>query len=555
MAEIFSVETPRVRMVWSGPGAAGGELRVEARRGEARLRVGEQEERASPNATGSLALVEGAAYSVVLESLDGAPVALRHRDPARVSGLVATQGGRLVHGRIAFGEAVGESQFVLWSGGRAEAVVTVEIAVRKVTPEAVAQMRAEVESVWRGAARRALAATVEHEPERAGGAPVAPEWLGVLREAVARLQRVVPAIRRAPELCVESRERVVGAARVRPRDRVLPSLVRGRGSGGWAELGRHPVRARVPVGRAAPSPDTPSHRWMRARVLQAVQRLAVVQAEMSSRRRGAREEALASELDALAEHARVLVGGEPLASAQGRAPQAVPLALRRSPRYRAALDALLLLDAGLDAAEGEIETAYADLARLYETWCVLAVVREAADELGAEMPAEPFGTQTHGARRRLGRGARHRVVLAGAAATLELHYEPRLAGPAALLVQRPDLLLVLRRPGEGARRAVLDAKYRRDDTPAYRARFGAAGPPADALGALHRYRDAIVDPEGAPLVSTAAALFPAEPEAGFGDSLLWRSRATVGVGAIPLLPGHTGWLRAWLREFVGAGQR
>jgi predicted component of viral defense system (DUF524 family) len=61
-----------------------------------------------------------------------------------------------------------------------------------------------------------------------------------------------------------------------------------------------------------------------------------------------------------------------------------------------------------------------------------------------------------------------------------------------------------------------------------------AGPPEDALGTLHRYRDAII---GAPRVEVAAALFPGTADDAFLRSRLWSSLDRLGVGAVPIRPG------------------
>jgi len=145
-----------------------------------------------------------------------------------------------------------------------------------------------------------------------------------------------------------------------------------------------------------------------------------------------------------------------------------------------------------------------------------------------------IGARTVGADVHLGQGAAHAVRLAGERGEAEIVRTPRFSGPPALLVQIPDLLVTLRRPGRPEHRVVLDAKYRVDAC--------GAAPPGDALGALHRYRDAIVDADGRALVRTAAVLFPAHAGAGYEASRLWTSVGTIGVGAVPLLPGATGWL-------------
>jgi len=223
--------------------------------------------------------------------------------------------------------------------------------------------------------------------------------------------------------------------------------------------------------------------------------------------------------------------------------------------YRQVFDAIRLLEHGLSIADGEVATAWLGTARLYETWAVLCVVQTLASILGTSAPEAPFGLVASGARVRVRRGMGNAEVLKGRGLTAEVAYEPRFGGPPGLLAQRPDVLLTLRAPGQPVRRAILDAKYRRDDSAAYIARHGEAGPPEAALGDLHRYRDAIVDTTGAPLVDSVAALYPHRAEPSFAESRLWRAHQSVGIGAIPLVPGQTEWLERWISDWLSNDSR
>jgi hypothetical protein len=186
---------------------------------------------------------------------------------------------------------------------------------------------------------------------------------------------------------------------------------------------------------------------------------------------------------------------------------------------------------------------------------VLTVVRTVGEVLGVA-PEPALRAAARGVALTLRSGHAAAARLRGPDGTVvRIAHAPRLDAAPALLAQRPDLLLTVVRPGGQARLFVLDAKYRRDDSAAYRRRHGAPGPPEDALGVLHRYRDAIVraGPRGVERpVEAAAALFPYR-EAAPGDferTRLWRGLGEIGVGAVPLLPGETGYLARWLRSIL-----
>lgn len=181
---------------------------------------------------------------------------------------------------------------------------------------------------------------------------------------------------------------------------------------------------------------------------------------------------------------------------------------------------------------------------------------------GQPLPTrELLAVEQHGLRVLLRRGREHAVIFKiPEGRRITLTYNPRFGGDPLLVPQRPDILLEIHDPGRPPIRLVLDAKYRIDASPKYMRRYGSPGPPEDALNGLHRYRDAIVNP-GSPFdsrgipertVTQAIALFPdreAEPDA-FRASRLWKSIGRIGVGAIPLLPGSTGYLEEWVRGMV-----
>jgi hypothetical protein len=142
-------------------------------------------------------------------------------------------------------------------------------------------------------------------------------------------------------------------------------------------------------------------------------------------------------------------------------------------------------------------------------------------------------------------------------------YNQRFNDTSCLIPQQPDLLISFSDPNWPSLHLVLDAKYRLNATEEYRARYGSPGPPQDALNVLHRYRDAILEgsPDSIPTerpkhtVIQAAAAFPyREPTPGaFRDSKLWLALEYLGVGAVPVLPGHVQYLEEWLGSALDHG--
>ncbi len=536
MPPLFTIETARLRLTWSGPASAS--------RGREPLAVYSE----SPAALDEVPLADGVGraavwleeettYPILVQSLDGGPVALAHRDPVVTAGLVSVDGGRVVHGRVRFGSQAGRARFVLMADGDTEAEIGVTVLPTKLSEADVATMRAEVEAAAAGLSVAALRPTTL-AASAGPAAPSVPVWLAALRASLGPLAHAVAEIERRPDLDLVRRLEPVRTGRI---TRASSETRRA--------AARHGLEAaRLPGRPPRTSADTPAHRWLAARLAGAERQLRALAQQEAARRPSARRDVIAAELAELAGHLSRLRATPVLAEAGARPPAVPPLVLRRRPAYAAAFDALRQLDQGLGLRDGALDVATQDLAVLYETWAALAVVQVAARVLGVGPPAQPFGVEARGTDVRLRRGRAHGVRLAASGVRVEIVYNPRFPAPPALLAQRPDLVLTVT-AGRRTRRVVLDAKYRRDDSPGYRRRHGAAGPPEDALGTLHRYRDAIAD--GGARVETAAALFPGTADAGFQASRLWTSLGALGVGAVPLRPGHTDALAAFVGGLLG----
>ncbi len=143
-ADLFRVETDRVLLVWaatrdaepaflSPSPAPPGRLVVRSRRPDAVFgpqtwRAGVPDEAAhSVDATEGPRLWEETGYLLYLRAKDGRAVAIEHRDPAILGGLRASEGGRVVHGRVGFGGQVGRSEFTVRVDGEAEFEFQVEV--------------------------------------------------------------------------------------------------------------------------------------------------------------------------------------------------------------------------------------------------------------------------------------------------------------------------------------------------------------------------------------------------------------------------------------------
>ncbi len=318
----------------------------------------------------------------------------------------------------------------------------------------------------------------------------------------------------------------------------------------------HDARLRLPAPRLDPTLDTPEHRYLAFHIgaaTRSARRVARAIAATTARSAAARDV-----LVRLADRLDALLALAPLDAARGQAPPpAPPLRATLAPGYRDALAVLaairqrLRIEAALRSATDALPARLRPLHALYETWAFLATAHALAAATGARLDLRRLVRPTGAAH--VPTLARARIdVRAAGGVRLRLVRAPYVAH--GLVPQRPDALLVRQVSQAPAVWHVLDAKYRLDRSPGTVARHGLPAPPHDALGALHRYRDALVDATGTRRVATAAALYPWRESASEGGSYagsrLARSLRTLGVGAIPLLPGATDDLAAWIDALV-----
>ena len=230
-------------------------------------------------------------------------------------------------------------------------------------------------------------------------------------------------------------------------------------------------------------------------------------------------------------------------------PAALPLRGTLAPGYREAFRLLGLVRQRLRVGDGRLPAPLRALHLLYETWAFLAAAEALAVATGTRLDPRRL-LRGHGAALRLQLGPVRLAFRTPGGVRLVLERAPLLASPLMPHALRPDLRIV-RKVGEGAPEwTVLDAKYRLDRAPGYLDRIGAPGPPAASLGALHRYRDALVDAQGVRRTVLAAALYPWRDDGRWAGSTLAASIDALGVGAVPALPSATDALDALIEGIV-----
>ncbi|MDA0631904.1 DUF2357 domain-containing protein [Nonomuraea sp. MCN248] len=389
------------------------------------------------------------------------------------------------------------------------------------------------------------------------------DWIVLLRHEIHRLSGAINRINQRPHRTLVREGTDVRLEKVKKADSYTrKSVSRGMGSGGWSEIyGIGPTKNLLPTSRSVETLDTPEHRWLRMGLLLIRTKLADVQASLkieASRQRSMTQNrsrliAEMKEVEGFVQSISDLLN-LPLFNGLTQAPPPgfTSLTLMSGVGYSDAYQAISTLRLGLTIEQGSIEFSTMDVHALYETWCFIEVLRIVVTQAGGQADLSSIiSVDSTGIRVRMRQARRSSVGCRSGTLDISLSYNESYSGLTG--EQRPDIVLRLRHSGWPDLYIIFDAKYRLDASASFRKRFGCAGPPADAINALHRYRDAIVvGSHGSgtltrPVVK-GAALYPLSvPESvDFSTSRLKEALDVLGIGAIPFLPGNTHYFEAWI---------
>jgi hypothetical protein len=561
--ELFRIVTDRVALEWSlarakeiaplaGIEPPPGLLAISLRRGAHVLEIrradvpakaaADPRERAGPR------LFEETDYKLLIE---GTAVRIEHDDPQLVANLSPNRIGTSLYGVINFGGQIGRSSFRLYAGDELELELMVEVFPTKLDYENdYYELLADVQNFVTGLAFRYVGATYRSVGTGPAAKQANVEWLSILRHEIGGLERAMRRIARHPSRSIERDTVAVRPHRVRrPDASVRRSLRRAA-----ADDSQRTIEQRLP----SPSLNTPEHRWLRAQLVGIRQRLTALYDVESRGRSGVTKPHVLADLRSFEQTVSHLLQLAPMREALGEPPAGFgSLQLLKVAGYREAYGACMRLTMGLRVDAEALRVSVKELSALYEYWCFFAILRAIAGLTGEEIPPEDVVQRTERGLHVGLRGGKERTVVFGRnrARRISVTYVPNWT--TSLIDQRPDFLISIEEDGWPVARLVIDAKYRVEASDQYVRRYGAPGPPADALNVLHRYRDAILDLSADEQVLKrsvieAAALFPLrERTTGeFEATALWQSFGRLGIGAIPLLPNGEQYLHHWLGSML-----
>lgn len=506
-------------------------------------------------------LFEDMTYHLWVDGVAAVPV-VRHRDPLFTRDITSRPERRVASGTFNLGRQVGVLPFTVAFGARS---LDIELEVLPTKIDYVTDYEnliSEIAASVRGLALEYMRST-HRRGDRSHIRATEIEWLSSLRQQIAELQRAIVRINQQPFRHLLREVRPTPNHKIRRLDNVARrAVMRGKGSGVVDDVpGLGPVRRVIDSVKAVSTLDTPEHRWLRLQAGLVHQQLRSLSAALESESRranrvvGERRAAEQGEVAQLADSVERLLQTECLRVADST-PQPSPpsLTMLGAPGYQDAYRILTGLRLGLAVSGSALELQTKDIHELYELWCYLSVVELVAAHTNTERETAQLVKHYKGALRvDLQAGKQSEIPLHGNLRTFHIAYNRAFPGDTG--EQKPDIVIRVEEQGRPDLVVVLDAKYRVDATDQFRKAHGAPGPPIDAINALHRYRDAIVTKQSElyrPVVR-GAALFPLtkeETERYATESKLYGALASLGIGALPFLPGNTALVSTWIESLL-----
>lgn len=506
-------------------------------------------------------LFEDITYHLWVDGTDDAPI-VRQRDPLFARDITTRPERKVASGTFNLGRQVGTLPFTVSFGLRSLSVELEVVPTKIDYATDYENLISDVAASVRGLALEYMRSTYRRADRRHTRATEI-EWLSSLRQEIGELQRAIERINQQPFRHLLREVVSTPNYKIRRLDGVARrAIMRGKGTGLVDDVpGVGPVRRMIESVNAVTTLDTPEHRWLRLQAGQVHQQLRALAARLDgeSRRAGTsiaeRRKAERREVGLLADATERLLDTECLRHAQSPPHPSPPsLTMLGAPGYREAYRILTGLRLGLAVSGEALELQTKDIHELYELWAYLAVVEIIAGHTDTQRdPAQLVRFYEGALRIDLHAGKQSEIPLHGEHRTFHIAYNRRFPGDTG--EQKPDIVIRVEENSRPDLIIVLDAKYRVDATDFFRSTHGAPGPPIDAINALHRYRDAIVTKQPTiyrPVVR-GAALFPLTHEETVpyaATSKLHGSLQTLGIGALPFLPGNTALVSAWIEQLL-----
>ncbi len=472
-----------------------------------------------------------------------------------------TEQVHLLAGRFDISDAVGTTRIrIVDADDRLVFVMETEVYPQKMDFASDYQaMMAEIAAIVHNLSYEALKDTFKHSRSRVSGHTTEHEWWAILDDLFEQLLKNLTVIIRQPKHEIHSADVVLPIDKVKRASRRNVDWIRRNSrtsktgeTGIRLEGGRivtHALASRKHV-----TYDTYENRFVAWAIRALLDRLRTYRRTLQSMKGIEAQADLLKRVVAYQGRLQAILHASPFAEASPFEERAqFSTTMTRGSGYRDFLVIHLLLTRGLEMWDNEIfRIGQKNVSTLYEYWSFLKIVQILREQIGSPADLRDLIKVSAGRTQvALKKGKESKVHFTNATTgdSASIYYNrtfTKAAGKVYTYDQAPDISLQFTKKGFGQPFwQLFDAKYRFDE----RAKEGGNtyDAPQDAIGQLHRYRDAILHTR--PQLGTyrsalknlgGAILYPYPlDEESFKSSTYFRSLEEVNIGALPFLPNKT----------------
>lgn len=240
------------------------------------------------------------------------------------------------------------------------------------------------------------------------------------------------------------------------------------------------------------------------------------------------------------------------------------LVFSMAPGYRELYRCYLLMQHGLSITDDLYKLSLKNVAELYEYWCFIKLNSLVKDLGFMQKSKGVFETNKSGLFVTLVKGKSSHIDYEDQNKTMKLtlSYNPQYNNQSGkaypTVIEKPDNVLCLHKSTDDFNyEYVFDAKYRIDESDAYKKDYDGIGPKVDDINTMHRYRDSIVYKNNAlPFERIMFGAYVLFPYGGQQDEYIehrfYKSIEEVNIGGLPFLPNKTDLVKKQLESIIKA---
>ena len=438
------------------------------------------------------------------------------------------------------------------------------------------EMMREIRDIVHNLAYSMLRDTYQQTKPKITGRASESEWLSILQALFEAMEKSLSVIQRQPQHQIE---RVVKRRPVDKVKRAGPSEIKwlsksarfarkANGNHGGIRVAHGKAFEEIQTTRKRVSYDTPENQFVRWAIEQTLTKLIQVEKELFKSNDEEEYGLFKRKLQAYQGRLQSILHQHPFTDVSPFTHrQSFSTAMTRGSGYRDFLQIYLILIRGLDIAESDIfKIDVKQISELYEYWCYLKIIQLIGEQKDLTIDLRDLIKIKSGRFSvSLQKGKKSEVTFTDERSgdTISAYYNRTFQKTDSKPItynQLPDYTLKFEKAGfETPFWYLFDAKYRFDEeSDESNSTYSV---PKDAIGQLHRYRDAILhsQPTQSEYLTYKSAiknlggviLYPyPKAEDTFKQNPFYKSIEEVNIGALPLLPGKSKLAATFLRHLL-----